>query len=742
MFWADKLLENPKEKEWVNDSTTPSGIIHMGSLKGPIIHDILFRILKEKGVNVKFTYGFDDMDVIDGLPANLAESMGQYMGVPIYKAPSPDGNGSFGEHFSNVMKNALRELGIEPELYKTSDMYKEGKFDEATRFVLDNADKVRKVYSEMYNKELPSDWYPFQVECPTCGKLGTTKVIGWDGNEVEFECSKTLVRWAEGCGTKGKISPFGGNGKMPWKVEWAAKWWVFGVTIEGAGKDHASAGGSYDVARKIVNDVFNQEPPVRLPYEFFLYDGKKMSSSKGLGLTGQELLEVLPPEIVRFLMIKNDPNTAVEFNPFGTQIIPKLVDDYQKAALEYEQNTGSDMARAFELSSIGAVKIPPKFRFLTLAQWVQMPNMEEEIKKERLEEWAKFAKVWIEKYAPENDKFLIQKELPDVSKLIETQRGYLSSLMELFEKDISAEDLQAGIYEKSKESGISSVEAFKAIYTAFLGKDHGPKAAWLLQSLDREFVKARLDEASKASDHVDTNKFVERLNKPEIFSIDNDLKKRFSSISVGVAIIRGVEIAKTNPDLEIEKEKLLKTLEGLTTEELGEFAETKSYRRLYKEMEVDWHSRRPSPEALLRRVALKKGLYTINTCVDAYNLVVMKNRISIGAFDLDKLHLPTVLRTTKTEESILLLGDEEPTYYSDKEIAYFDQDGGYNMDFNYRDAQRTAVQLETKNIIVNVDGIFDITPQQVEEVLKESVDIIIKYCGGTLEEFGVEVGHE
>ena len=49
MFWADKLLENQKGKQLVNDSWTPSGIIHMGSLKGPVIHDTLFRILKEKG---------------------------------------------------------------------------------------------------------------------------------------------------------------------------------------------------------------------------------------------------------------------------------------------------------------------------------------------------------------------------------------------------------------------------------------------------------------------------------------------------------------------------------------------------------------------------------------------------------------------------------------------------------------------------------------------------------------------
>ena len=117
----------------------------------------------------------------------------------------------------------------------------------------------------------------------------------------------------------------------------------------------------------------------------------------------------------------------------------------------------------------------------------------------------------------------------------------------------------------------------------------------------------------------------------------------------------------------------------------------------------------------------------------------MRNKISVGAFDLDCLNLPTVLRLAKEGERILLLGDDEPTTYKPTEIAYFDEEGvgGYNMDFNYRDARRTAVQLSTTNILVNVDGINGITPFDVEKTLKETCDKILKYCGGELMEFGV-----
>lgn len=496
MFWADKLLENRRGTEWVNDAWTPSGIIHMGGLKGPVIHDVLFKILKEQGKKVKYTFGFDDMDPIDGLAQDLQKSHEKYMGVPICNAPAPSGNGSFGDYYANMMADLFKTLDIHPEIYLASDYYRKGIYNKAIEFVLNRSDKVRKVYSDMYKKPIAKDWFPLQVICPKCGKLGTTKVTGWDGKEISFSCKEDLVKWAKGCGHSGKISPYNGASKMPFKVEWAAKWWVFNVTIEGAGKDHASAGGTYDVARKICKDVFGKEPPLALPYEFFLYDGKKMSSSKGLGLTGEDLLKVLPPQIVKFLMIKTPPNQAVEFNPNKTLIIPKLYDDYQKIAVDHKNDSGSDSGRTFELSRIGKLKYPPTLRFQHLTQWVQMPNMEGEIKKEELEEWAPYAKTWIEKYAPEDVKFEIQRKIPkEAEKLSIKQKEFLKKVSKELDKKWDAEEFQKKLYEWAKDLGISSNEAFQALYVPLVGKDHGPKAAWLILE-DREFSKKRFEDVS------------------------------------------------------------------------------------------------------------------------------------------------------------------------------------------------------------------------------------------------------
>ncbi len=746
MYWIDELLKTRKGKERINDSWTPSGIIHMGSLKGPIIHDVLYRELKRLGRDVTYTYGFDDADPIDGLPPELRESHSKYLGVPIYLAPSPDGKGTFGDYYGNKMKQLLDKLGIHPELYKTSELYKAGTFNKAIVHVLDNVEKVRQVYSEINKKPIATTWYPLQVLCPTCQKLGTTKVTGWDGKEVTFSCEKSLVTWAEGCGSTGKMSPLNGKAKMPWKVEWAAKWWTWGVTIEGAGKDHGSAGGSYDVARKICHDVFGAEPPLKIVYEFFLAGGKKMSSSKGIGLNGEELLAILSPEVARFLMIYKEPQIAVEFSPWNSYVIPSLYDEYQRSEKAYLDQLLSDpkneeRKRAFALAQTGAIHATPGLSFAKIATLIQMPNLKEELHKHHTAEWEKFARVWIATYAPEADKLTIAQTLPEaVHQLSDQQKKYLVKIAEAITDSMDPDTLQTDLYQWAKEFDLSSKEAFAAVYSALLNKTYGPKAAWLILDNTSAFIKQRFLEAATATDnHIsETKAVIATLHRPEVFTIDKKVCETYPTVSVGVATIKGVTIRKTDPKLEIEKEQVLQALSELSTEQLGQFPEIIAYRQLYKSMGVDWHSRRPSPEALLRRIALKKGLYTVNTCVDAYNLVVLKNRVSVGAFDMDTMQFPTILRFPLPEETILLLGDEQPTAYKPTELAYFDQAGGFNIDFNYRDSQRTAVRETTKNLYINVDGIAGITPQQVENVLKQTCDSIINYCGGTLDVYGVE----
>jgi lysyl-tRNA synthetase, class I len=766
MFWADKVAQQLKERnlplEWVDDMKTPSGRIHVGSLLGVVFHDLVFKALKDAGVNTKYTYVFENHDPMDDIPSYLPkEKFEKYLGMPLFKIPSPvEGYKDFAEYYAMEFKDAFNAIGCHPEIIWTKDLYTSGKMNDGIKKALDNAQEVRKIYEEMYKKELPKDWYPFQVYCESCGKVSTTRVYNWDGEFVYYRCPVDSTEWTKGCGHEGKVTPFsdesGIRGKMPWKVEWPAKWQAIGVTVEGAGKDHMSKGGSHDMAIQFCERVFNYPVPYPVGYEFMLIGGKKMSSSKGRGYAASDMVGILPPELVRFLIVKMNPQQQTNFDPAEGDTVPKLFDDYQEYARHYLEKKADEEARIFELSQIDTAKIPPlDIRFSTLAQWVQMPNMQQKIKDEGLEEWAKYARIWVEKFAPDKEKFEVKEKMPqEASSLSQEQREYITKLARVLDTTSTAEEFQVRLYDLAKEMGIPSKDAFSAIYLSLLGKNHGPKAAWLVMSLEKDFVKKRFidvshlvsslrgaegDEAISHLGQQHATSVARNHNSitPDIFSISKSVGQKYPSITCGIAVIKGVAIKEKDEELEKEKEEFLKSLEALTTEELGQYKEIQSYRRLYKEMGVDWHSRRPSPEALLRRVALKKGLYTVNTCVDAYNLIVMKHRISVGAFDLDKIEFPTQLRFAEKGEGILLLGDTEPTQYKETELAYFDQKGGYNIDFNFRDAQKTAVQLDTKNLYINVDGLYDITPHQVEKVLNESCDIITKYCGGKIVDFGI-----
>ncbi|RJR28416.1 lysine--tRNA ligase [Candidatus Microgenomates bacterium] len=763
MYWADKIAKQIIASDrfqpyWVDDMKTPSGRVHVGALRGVIVHDLVHRALKDQGRPVTFTYVFEDHDPMDDVPVYLDRAVyAQHLGKPLFSIPSPDKKAkNYAEYFALDFQKAFRKIGSDPEIIWTGGLYKTGRMNADIKTCLDKAAVIKKIFETTYKKTIPHPWYPFQVCCPKCGKQSTTKVTNWNGHQVSFVCGINAVNWTNGCGYEGTVSPFSEKGhyagKLPWKVEWPVKWKVIGVTIEGAGKDHMSAGGSHDVAEQICEQVLDYPTPYPVPYEFFLIGGKKMSSSKGRGSSAAEVSQSMPPYLLRFLMTRTRIEQAIDFDPEG-DTIPDLFDEYDRCWYSYVSGNDQDLARVFELSQIDAV--PEKEavflpRFRTVAQIVQFPNVDpltyfaEEkgnaltaLEKRVIEDRMQYAKIWLSEYAPEEDNFQPKQKVPDEAfKLSVNQQNFLRKLQELLDTVKSAEELQQKMYDLSKTLNISAKDAFAAIYLTLLGKTHGPKAAWYIWHLPRNFVKERFA-AVQVKQPKKTNFTFSLLNKPELFSISQEAKARFPSITVGIAIIKNVTVTKENSGLQEEIDLFLDSIKGLTTETLGKFPEIQSYRKIYKETGIDWHSRRPSPEALLRRVVLNKGLYSINSCVDAYNLVVMRNRVSSGAFNLNAIKFPTELRFARAGESIHLLGDEEPTPYKTGEIAYFDAIGGFNIDFNYRDAKRTKVDEQTKNLWINIDGVYEITRAQVEKTLQETIDLITKYCGGTVETAGI-----
>ncbi len=524
MYWVDQICDEIEQlyaekiksgqSLIIRDEKTCSGRVHVGSLRGIAVHGIMEQILIERGRDAKFLFEINDFDPMDDVPPEHEKEFTQYLGQPLYSVPSPDGKAkNFAEMYAEEFIGVVEHIGFNAQFYRLHDEYKSGKFNEAIRTCLEHANDIRKIYKEVAESEKPNDWMPLQVACPKCGKIGTTMVFDFDGETVGFECKKNLVSWAEGCETKGRISPFDGNGKLPWKVEWAAKFKVMGVDIEGAGKDHYTKGGSRDISKRICEEILDYPNPFDIPYEFFVIGGKKMSSSKGKGASAKEVSDLLPPEITRLLLLRKQARQPVDFDPEG-DTIPNLFDTFDRMAdLYFKPHEGKeDFARIFEVSNLekNRKKISPMFvpRFREVSFLVQMPHMDflekvTEMKGAELTEReiieakrrSEYAKKWLDLWAPEQFVFQISDELPEITRAFsEGDKKVCAEILQFFEGNSNpdGEAIHGFLHTLKEKLNISPKEIFVPIYQAFFGRDSGPKAGFLLSVLDAEFVKKRL----------------------------------------------------------------------------------------------------------------------------------------------------------------------------------------------------------------------------------------------------------
>ncbi|MEA2577241.1 MAG: lysyl-tRNA synthetase, class [Chloroflexota bacterium] len=527
MDWADELASRVSGPQVVNDSKTPSGTVHVGSLRGPVILDAITRALRANGIETTLLYGVDDMDPMDAQALLTPDAIETEMGRPLFQVPDQEGDGhaSYARHHAQTFIDTFAGLGIHPDRYYwMSDIYPTGDMDPFIRTALDKAALVREIYRRVANVQHPDTWHPLSVVCENCGRVGTTIVTDWDGDRVRYECRPDLVDWAKGCGHQGWVSPFGGRAKLPWNLEWAAQWSLFGVTIEPNGKDLATAGGSRDRSDAIAREVFEREPPLNVPYEFLNIGGKKMSTSKGRGAAAHEIAEVVPPEQLRFLFLRHRPNHAIDFDPDGTDQIPRLFDEFDKfAAATAGREIRGDLPPGYEATfryslldpaaDVAAEAAAFRPAFGHLAMLIQIPevNVVDRVEAEKgsaltdreraiLDERAIAARGWLEAYAPESARLTVHHDaMPAAAaELHEDQRAFLAGLAERaeIEQPSSGDAWQALIFTVAAEQDVPGRRAFEAIYRAFLGRPNGPRAGWLLASLDPVFVRERAREAS------------------------------------------------------------------------------------------------------------------------------------------------------------------------------------------------------------------------------------------------------
>jgi lysyl-tRNA synthetase class 1 len=516
MHWADVLAEELLQRQTrhvLATGITPSGPIHIGNMREILTTDAVYRCLVEKGGDAEFIYICDDYDPLRKVYPFLDSSYEQYVGKPLSEIPCPCGSHeSYADHYLTSFLGSLHQIGVNPHVYRASEMYTKGEYNESIQIALENTTKIRSILEMLSGRKLPKDWLPFNVKCERCGRLSTTHPALYEYPMVEYTCE---------CGHSGEVDiRKGGQGKLPWRVDWPARWKMLGVTFEPCGKDHATVGGTRETGAKISEDIYHYPPPGLLVYEFILLKGMgAMHSSKGTAVSGEEMLQMTPPEVLRFIIMRNQPNRHIVFDS-GLGLLT-LVDEYDKEEEVYfgkeEELKGmKEFKKIYELSQ--PYHIPktmplhlPYRHLVTVVQiaktWSEVQEiltrtgqLPEKLKKEdedHLRERADHVRFWLANFAPDDVKFEIQDTLPNVT-LTTDQRTVLVAFKDKIPRlSWDPEKIHSTIYEISEEHNIPIKTAFQAIYQILLGQEKGPRAGYFLSNLPKEFVLTRVTEAVK-----------------------------------------------------------------------------------------------------------------------------------------------------------------------------------------------------------------------------------------------------
>lgn len=524
MHWADQVaekLEGKSESFVVASGISISGHIHIGHSNDVFIADSIKRALKKRGETAKVIWYADDYDPMRRVPWPLPEDeYEKYLGMPYIEIPAPESQyNNFVDFFVTPFLEALGEFGVDPEVYSSAEVYREGLLKEQIRTALENSDKIRDILNQYRSDPLPEGWLPYDPICAECGRISTTTAYDWENNYVLYSCEGT--DYVEGCGNEGRADFGKGEGKLTWRVEWPARWDMLGVDCEPFGKDHAAAGGSYDTGEEIAERIFDYEPSEPIPYEWVSLKGEPMSSSKGHVFTLKEWLEVAEPELLRYLIFRSKALKAKDFDPRFPLV--ELYKEYRQLEDIYfgKEDTSESMRkqqeRIYELSQVEDVpeKYPQRIPFALATVMIQVARDADHVmdileRKGVLEdpedweiEWAKErlrrARNWVEKYAPEQAKVKILDELPtDVKEeLSAKQKKCLFTLADLLsERSFRPVEIHNKVYEIARENDIEPVKLFRAIYLVLLGKKSGPRVGNFLTALEDDFVIRRFRKAA------------------------------------------------------------------------------------------------------------------------------------------------------------------------------------------------------------------------------------------------------
>ena len=457
----------------------PSGLPHIGTFNEVLRTTFVRNADRELtgGSPTRLIAFSDDMDGLRKVPDNVPNQamLAEHLGKPLTRIPDPFGSHeSFAHHNNAMLRHFLDRFGFDYEFLSATDCYASGRFDEVIRAVLRNWGGVMDVMLPTLREERRQTYSPVLPVSPTSGRVLQVPV-----EVVDAEAG--TIAFTDEDGTRVEQSALGGQSKLQWKVDWAARWVALGVDYEMAGKDLIdSVTQSSRIAR-----VLGGRPPEGFNYEMFLDEkGEKISKSKGNGLSLEEWLRYGSEESLA-LYIYREPRKAKSLH---IGVIPRAVDDYWQFRGNYpEQPVEQKLGNPVHHIHAGEVPLGTlPVTYGLLLNLVSLPGVGDQATV-----W-KFVRRYSPDCSPETD--------PELDNLIQLAVNYgrdfvapnlkrraptdkeaaalrdLDSELARLPADADGEVIQHAVFEVGKRHPFDSLRAwFQALYETLLGSSQGPR---------------------------------------------------------------------------------------------------------------------------------------------------------------------------------------------------------------------------------------------------------------------------
>lgn len=507
MNWLNEIVtevitRHPDGEVIVESGISPSGAYHMGYLREIITCDAIKIELERRGRRVRHIHFVDDLDGFRKVPINLPPEYSQYLGKPLCDMPAPDGSTqSYADYALKDFLDSIKKIGIEVDVLRSHEKYRQGFFTHAIERVLEHIDMTRDVLEKVSGRKLDEQWSPIQVNEE--GYLKKRPFIRIDTK------SKTIC-YLDKDGIEQSTLYNGGQVKLDWRLDWPARWWLLTVHVEPFGRDHATKGGSYDTGQALMEEVFEAEAPLPVPYDFVNRAGetKKMSASKGNGIEIKEVIQVLPPEVARYFILRTSPDKPLFFDPEGGVV--RLIDEFAELIAKKDKTEEDRQLLKLCLSGVGPSTVSNvPFSHLVASYQAALKNPAttvEIVKRTEHKDIAgkqtdiigkelAFIDGWLKRWAPDDVKFELL-ETVETDQFNEQQKVFMAQLatkIAAAPNDADGEWFHKAIYDFKETGGFDPKEMFQTLYRALIGKDSGPRAGWFLSLLPRDWLIRRLN---------------------------------------------------------------------------------------------------------------------------------------------------------------------------------------------------------------------------------------------------------